>query len=328
MAITACNNPAPPLVVPPAVGTAGSAVADGAGSAGTAGVAAPTPSAPSESVGVAGTPAPAGLPPVSPLRAEIVARAVAPGDEQHVCVVIPLDNAVPVWVNAMRAELHEGSHHLIVDRPAASTKPQLEPVVCGATTGSDATRLMIAQQRETVVSLPAGVGLPLAAYQPVFLQLHYINLKDAPADITGSVELFLSDPAAPTPIEAKSRFTGATSIMIPAQSPATVQSFVKPPMAQGRTVRVFAMTSHTHRLGVHASIERVVDLAAPAATPLHVSTDWAEPPLTTFDPPLLFDGGDGLRLTCQYQNDTDQTVSFGLLAEQEMCFMWLYYYDA
>jgi Copper type II ascorbate-dependent monooxygenase, C-terminal domain len=349
-ALAGCTNdaPAPPLpaLTPIASGAAGSGAAGNAGSAsagGAGGAAVPEPTPePTNASGSAGAPA-AGAPaagapaagapavdgpfPTSPLRAEIVARAVAPGDEQHVCVVIPLDNAVPVWVNAMRAELFGGSHHLIVDRPDPATKPQLEATVCSVTAGSDATRLMIAQQRETKVTLPSGVAFPLAVHQPLFLQLHYINLNDAPMDIRGSLELFLSDREAAPPIEAKSRFTGATTIMIPAKSPATVQSFVKPPIVQGRTARVFALTSHTHRLGVHASIERVLDLAAPAATPLHVSTDWAEPPLTMLDPPLAFDGSDGLRLTCQYQNDTDEEVTFGILAEQEMCFMWLYYYD-
>jgi hypothetical protein len=32
-------------------------------------------------------------------------------------------------------------------------------------------------------------------------------------------------------------------------------------------------------------------------------------------------------LTCRYNNDTDQPVMFGTKAQDEMCFMWLYYYD-
>jgi Copper type II ascorbate-dependent monooxygenase, C-terminal domain len=79
---------------------------------------------------------------------------------------------------------------------------------------------------------------------------------------------------------------------------------------------------------VHSTIERVANASAPTSKPLHESRDWSEPPLTFFDPPLRFDGSDGLRLTCRYRNETDQAVHFGVEAQDEMCFMWLYYYDA
>ncbi|HTU60225.1 MAG TPA: hypothetical protein VMF89_17365, partial [Polyangiales bacterium] len=90
---------------------------------------------------------------------------------------------------------------------------------------------------------------------------------------------------------------------------------------------VFAMTSHTHQLGVHATIERVANANAPTATPLHESRDWAEPPLTVFAQPLVFDGTDGLRLTCRYMNTTDRDVHFGTGVDDEMCFMWVYYFE-
>jgi len=90
---------------------------------------------------------------------------------------------------------------------------------------------------------------------------------------------------------------------------------------------IFALTSHTHHLGVRSTIERVPSANAPATTPIHESTNWDEPPLTTFDPPLTFSGSDGLRLICNYENTTSQTVTFGTPVDSEMCFMWVYYFD-
>ena len=46
-----------------------------------------------------------------------------------------------------------------------------------------------------------------------------------------------------------------------------------------------------------------------------------------FEKPLEFKGEDGLRLTCRYMNTTKRTVSFGTSTEDEMCFMWLYYFE-
>jgi hypothetical protein len=260
------------------------------------------------------------------LTAQIVARAIPPGGEEHVCVITALENSEQVWVNEVHASLSGGSHHLIVDREDPAATLQATPQPCSPTMAGDSTRLIIAQQRETEVKLPDGVAFSLVARQPLFLQLHYINLKDAPADITGTVELTLVDTKGGAPIEAKSRFTGATNINIPARGMSTVKSFFLPEGA-GSSVRVFGVTSHTHRLGIKSTIERVANMNAPAATPVHQSLDWAEPPLTQFAPPLTFNGSDGFRLTCEYRNDTDEAVTFGVLAEQEMCFMWLYYYE-
>jgi hypothetical protein len=68
-------------------------------------------------------------------------------------------------------------------------------------------------------------------------------------------------------------------------------------------------------------------MSAANATPLHESLNWEEPPLDSFSPPLAFDGSDGLRLICNYENTTDRVVTFGTATTDEMCFMWAYYYD-
>lgn len=263
----------------------------------------------------------------STLTAKIVAKNIAPEGQNHICVVVELPNQAPVWVNKVSASLSGGSHHLIVDRQPADEPLQTEPQVCAPTMASDVTRLIIAQQKETAVVLPSGVAFKLEARQKIFLQLHYFNVDSTAHDITGTVDMTIVDAAQGTPIEAKTLFTGATQISIPAHQMTEVKSFYQPRATTG-TRRVFALTSHTHRLGIKSTIERVASMNAAATTPLHTSMNWSEPPLTQLDPPLMFAAGsDGLRLTCRYNNTTDQPVTFGVEAQDEMCFMWLYYYD-
>jgi hypothetical protein len=246
------------------------------------------------------------------------------GAEAHRCVLVELPNPEPVWVSTIHATLGNGSHHMIVDRRSPQDALILDAELCGPTMGGDASRLLIAQQHETRLNLPQGVGFLLEPKQRMFLQLHYINTTDKPFAIRGAVELELF-PNSARPIEAKSVFTGSTSITLPARQAGESKHFqvfpADPPW------NVFALTSHTHQLGVHATIERVPSANAPAATPLHESRDWAEPPLTVFAQPLSFDGSDGLRLTCRYMNTTDRDVRFGTGVNDEMCFMWLYYYE-
>lgn len=258
------------------------------------------------------------------MRATITARDVAPGQEEHICVVVHLPNDEPVRINDVHATLTEGSHHLIVDRRSAGTAEQPSPEICPPTMG-DTSRLIIAQQKDTRVTLPEPAVYALEAKQPVFLQLHYINTATETLDIAGEVELTLAEPSADL-VEVSSMFTGSFSINLAPMSEGSAQSFIPVEPAAG-TRHVFALTSHMHSLGVRATIERVDSADAPPAEPLHESLDWSEPPLTTFQTPLLFDGSDGLRLRCEYQNTTDHEVHFGTKFEDEMCFMWIYYYD-
>ena len=258
------------------------------------------------------------------LAAFIEITDVPSGAEAHRCVLVELPNTEPVWVSALHASLGNGSHHMIVDRPGAQSELINDAEECSPTMGGDTSRLLIAQQHETRLDLPDGVGFRLEAKQRIFLQLHYVNTTTKPFTIKGTIELELFAKDA-RPIEAKSVFTGSTSITLPPRQSGESKHFQVLPADPAWNV--FAMTSHTHQLGVHATIERVASASAPAVTPLHESRDWAEPPLTVFQQPLVFDGTDGLRLTCRYMNTTDRDVHFGTGVNDEMCFMWVYYFE-
>ena len=258
------------------------------------------------------------------LTAFIEITGVPSGAEAHRCVLVELPNTEAVWVSALHASLGNGSHHMIVDRGTSQAELIPEAELCSPTMGGDTSRLLIAQQPETRLDLPQGVGYRIEPKQRIFLQLHYINTTDKPFAIKGAIELHLF-PDDVQPIEAKSVFTGSTSIRLPPRQAGESKHFQVLPADPAWNV--FALTSHTHQLGVHATIERVPNANAPVATPLHESRDWAEPPLTVFPQPLMFDGTDGLRLTCRYMNTTDRDVHFGTGVNDEMCFMWLYYFE-
>lgn len=260
------------------------------------------------------------------LRLEIAKYAVPADGQDHVCVTLATSNEKPVWVRSIHTTLNQGSHHLIVDRRPVGAELQETPTSCAPTMGGDSTRLIIAQQHDTVLEMPEGTALRLEPHQPIFMQLHYFNFGGEPIDVLGTLELELADTSAGEPLEVQSYFTGSVSIRLPAGEAGTAESFFAPTSPDARAMKVFALTSHTHSLGVEATIERVASLAAPDSTPIHQSLDWEEPPLSVFEPPLAFTGQDGLRLRCHYVNTTDHDVRAGTNFEDEMCFMWIYYF--
>ena len=246
----------------------------------------------------------------------------APGFEDTVCVSVDLGNETAGYIRGIRVHLGQGSHHLIVHRVDEGA-PDPEPQSCGAFAhASGGTPLFIAQQLESSLAYPEGAGMAIEAHQTIGLEMHYINyFGEGDVDVEAMVE-FDVVPASEVLEEVQFLFTGDLGLTIPPRETSTVNSFHSLPAG----ARVFALTSHTHQLGQLAAIERTTGEFGEGPV-LHESYNWSEPPLDVFDPPLVFEEGEGLKLTCEYLNPTDTTVHFGTGFDDEMCFLWAYYLD-
>lgn len=244
---------------------------------------------------------------------------IAIGDERTVCVTLDVNNASPRQVRAIRTHLPQGSHHMIVYRSSQPVSPTPTPCFPFA---DGAEAVFIAESVEGELVYPDDAALAFEAHQHVRLEIHEVNYTGAPLDITAAVTFdFLPVEADPrTPVQFL--FTGDMSISLPPHQTTTIQSFHTVPDG----ARIFALTSHTHGLGTHASIRDATSASDTTGELLHESTNWAEPPLSTFAPARVLAAGRGLRLSCTYENTRSETVSFGLGFDDEMCFLWAYWY--
>ncbi|AKF03628.1 hypothetical protein [Sandaracinus amylolyticus] len=241
------------------------------------------------------------------------------GDERTVCVILDAGNPVARQVRAIRTHLPQGSHHMIVyrtDMPVRETPYPCFPFADGG------EAVFIAETVEAELVYPEDAALEFSAHQHIRLEIHEINYTREPIDVRSSVTFEFHPPDAPPRAPVEFLFTGNMSLTLPPRRETTVTSFHG--VRDG--ARIFALTSHTHSLGTYAAIHRARSETDFDTPPLHESTEWAEPPLNTFGPPLVLDPDEGLRLTCTYFNDRADTVSFGLDFEDEMCFLWAYYY--
>lgn len=259
------------------------------------------------------------------LMQNIIVAQVPPGGQLTVCTTKILDNETEVKVKAVRGYISPGSHHFIVDR--APTDVALQGLVpCVGLSGADSTRVMIAEKPETTFAMPTGVAFTMRPHQPLTMELHYFNPTETAMDVHAEIEFVLAEGEELVGLrEASMVFTGSTAISLPAHAPGSSEFFTVLPGTPQNPVHVFAMTSHTHALGVRATIERTANAFA-AGQMVHESLSWAEPPFDEYAPALVFTGSDGLKLKCEYNNTTDVPVGFGTRVQDEMCFMWLYYY--
>lgn len=251
--------------------------------------------------------------------------ALAPGQETTQCIVVPLGNDTPQMLRRAHSVIASGSHHLIVYRVPATTPAQLTPTPCepfaDATAGI--SPVIIAESPDSEVVYPDNVGLPVEAHQMMKLEEHFINAGDTTLHSRGTVEFTLIDPD-PGVVAANLLFWGPQGFEI--KPHATGSADLAHPVPAG--VKVFGLTTHEHHFGTLATIELTTNASA-AGTELYRNTDWAHPPLKTFDPPLTFDGTQWLRLHCGWFNTSNDPVRFGLSGvTDEMCFFWAYYFPS
>jgi hypothetical protein len=87
---------------------------------------------------------------------------------------------------------------------------------------------------------------------------------------------------------------------------------------------VIELSSHQHKRGTRVTIERLEGAANMGQ--IFETTNWETPTELWPPEPMRVRAGDGFRFTCEWKNDEDHPVRFGVTTDDEMCFMTGYYY--
>lgn len=254
-----------------------------------------------------------------------------PGEEQTTCTIIKLGNTDGAFVRRFRANLTQGSHHMIVytsTNPTESTTPLPCQGLSGILAGEHP--VFIAQQADADLVFPtADDGTPVAFQidpdQMLKIELHAINTTASPLMVTGTAILD-TVPLSTKVVVSDLAFWGTKKINIPANG--SYDTGVKYQAAIPGT-KSFAVTTHQHHLGTEM---QVWYSTGPTDTTNLVADgkDWSNPPLVMLSPPVDFpaDGSKGFAYDCRWVNTTSTPVKFGESFYDEMCFLWHYYYPS
>jgi hypothetical protein len=165
----------------------------------------------------------------------------------------------------------------------------------------------------TDFDFPEGVGQVLPAGTRLLAQLHLLNSSAKPVTDAAEIRMHPSPLANPQPM--KTYALGNFNVNLPPKSPSKVESVCTVP----ETVQFVAAFPHMHMMGTSFSFE-----LGPSADRL---TKVFERNPYNFDDQRLelldlkLNAGDVTRVTCNYQNTTDQTITFGESTHNEMCFL-------
>ncbi|MFZ1865439.1 MAG: hypothetical protein WAU39_14530 [Polyangiales bacterium] len=268
------------------------------------------------------------VPPMGSFSVKWGPKTVPGGTESTQCVMKRLGNTEPISVREIHNVLGATSHHFIVYRVNdASEQPDPYPCAPFADTLNDAP-LIITQRADDRLTMPEGVAYTIEPNQMLRLELHYINVSAAP-QMAEATTTFVPMPSEDVENEANIMFLGDTNVSIPAMSEATLgPSFLQVP-SRFDGVRYFAITGHEHQWGTNVYVDVAGSSNGPG-TPVYDVPNfiWDEPLTVIHDPPFSVPTGGGFRLTCDWNNRSDQPVFFGTSVENEMCFFWAYYFPS
>jgi hypothetical protein len=259
------------------------------------------------------------------------------GEEHTQCITVRLKNTEGAFIRRFRADLGEGSHHLVLYKSNASVESPT-PQDCQGFSGllSGEHPVFIGQQAKAKLDFPndengVPVALEIAANQMVRIELHFINTTSSPLAVTG--KLFIDTvPLSTTVVRSDLAFWGTQQVDVPANGVGDTGVKFQNALASTKT---FALTTHQHQLGTRMRVWYANSASDPDEKQVADGQNWSDPPLELFSPALDFpDSGNGktssmgLAYRCEWKNPTATDVKFGESFNDEMCFLWQYYYPS
>lgn len=96
-------------------------------------------------------------------------------------------------------------------------------------------------------------------------------------------------------------------------------------MALPDTSRMVALMPHMHQMGTSMTLE--LGSSADDLKVIYARNDWHFDQQTIDTVDLTVQGGQYARITCNYDNPTDRTVTYGESSNDEMCFLGAFWVE-
>ena len=247
------------------------------------------------------------------------------GSEITECTYFKNPSKVDMAVNRVRIQVAGGSHHIHIYRPVDPSMNVADGhETCNFALNFDVWQLIIASQNVSLDwKLPRGIAFMFRGGEQLVAQTHFVDngLLSTPADGWAGFNLYAMKKG-----KVKS-FAGAffgqdRDVTVPAHSTATATTRCVFP----RPVKLLALTGHYHFRGKRFTVNEWDGTTT--GDQLYSFDGYTEPFFQRysgkFQPEVP-----GLEWTCQYQNDTDETFTFGPFTDRnEHCNLFGFYYPA
>jgi hypothetical protein len=215
----------------------------------------------------------------------------------------------------------------VIDGYTTRAKPFLHHIVFAKTTGTEPEGssdcdvlfrfvwepMFLSGAGASNIQFPDGLGQVIPAGTRLLAQLHLLNTS-AKA-VTDSAEIRMHPSPLTNPRPMATYALGNFNVSLPPLMPSKIESVC----TVRETIDFVAAFPHMHLLGTSLTFE--VGPSADRLTKVFERNpyDFDDQRLELIN--LTLNAGDVTRVTCNYQNTTDQTVTFGESTNNEMCFL-------
>lgn len=261
-------------------------------------------------------------PPAHGVQIATSGRHIPAGADQEWCeiVALPGDPNETFYVGRTELAMTPFSHHVIVSIAAEGSHSldglklrAPKPCLGAHEYGTDLTVLAGSAKPYTEAVLPERIGYTMHGGQRLVFDYHSLNTSDHTIVAAHKLNLHFVDA-----VDKPARTFGFYNqyIAIPAHSSRAFadQCTVK------NDLLVWGLTRHTHRYGTRFRVWWVG--GAHDGELLWTSNDWETEIGYDFDPPITLAAGTGFRWECAYENPSDQALTFGTRATDEMCILF------
>jgi hypothetical protein len=246
--------------------------------------------------------------------------------EQYYCVYETLEE--DLWVSAFEPIQDTGTHHVtlgFVDEGPADGVVEAGDLDAefpcnGVTLGDELVYGAVFATQGLV--LPEGVAARIPAGKQLLLSVHVLNPTGEP--LTGRTGISVVR-AEPEEIEQEAENVFAINLGIQVEPGASTHTSTCTMASDGT---ILALVHHMHLTGVWQKTTLVRNDGAREVL-LDKAFDFEAQDTVVLDPPVRVEAGDRLEVECNFENDTDRTLTFGeSTGENEMCLTSFYRFPA
>ena len=239
------------------------------------------------------------------------------GANMYKCVRVTITE--DMYITNVQTQAAAGTHHAVLALVDETTAGPDGIRDCDAGTIG---KIMIyaASVGTSPFDFPAGVGIKVAAGQQIHMNLHLLNISDAP--LAGSTTILAKSQTTPPQTLAEMVLAGPLDITIPSDG--------QPHSVTGECTAtspftLFALWPHMHTFATHQKVE----LVGNETNVLHDKAfQFEEQTYYSLHPMRNVVAGERIRVTCTYFNNSGSVVKYGDGRGSEMCFSGLYRFPA
>jgi hypothetical protein len=237
---------------------------------------------------------------------------IAAGEERYPCWTTTTEE--PLKVTETEFTGAPGIHHLTFAKTLAPEPAGFSdcPVLFKATWQP----LLTAGAGALKVSLPDGVAHELPAGTQLLAQLHLFNTTEE--DITQPVVVKLQTTDQPDTQPVQLGGFGTFQVSLPPLQTSALTHECTLPFG----TRLVSLIPHMHQLGTSITLE--LGTSANDLQPVFTRDPWDFDQQTIENVDMTLEAGQYARVTCNYNNTTDRTVTYGESTLDEMCFIGLF----